>query len=111
MDDDGRRINWIESKPSNLTNAGIGVFTCKPFRKGELITIYLGRPYNEDENDTYAFENVTAADEQGNMDILYLLAQLINQVVMSNPDCECDGYKIIALSNMRQRERTTHLLQ
>ena len=104
VDDDGRRINWIESKPSNLPNAGTGVFPSKSFRKDELITIYLGRPYNKDESDTYAFEDVTAADEQGNTDIPYLLAQFINQAVMSNPNCMFDGYKIIALRNIRQGE-------
>jgi hypothetical protein len=102
--DDGSVVGWIESKPSTLPNAGTGVFACRSFRKDDIICIYLGRPYNPDDSDTYAFQDVNAADENGNTFIPYMLAHLLNQAVLSPPNCFFDGYKVIALRNIKAGE-------
>ena len=102
--DDGSVVGWIESRPSTLPNAGAGVFASRSFRKGNIICIYLGRRYNPDDSNTYAFQDVNAADENGDTFIPYLLAHLINQAVLSNPNCVFDGYKVIALRNIKAGE-------
>jgi len=103
-DDNGIYVPWIRSGPSLIVGAGTGLFASRDFNKGDIITIYLGRKWTHGEPTTYAFMDVTAADMKGELSNPYLLAQLINHAGEINPNCKIDGYKIVALKNIKRNE-------
>jgi hypothetical protein len=104
QDDNGNYVPWIQSGPSLIDGAGTGLFASRDFKKGDIITIYLGRKRNDGEPTKYAFLDVTAADMKGELSNPYLLAQLINHAGEINPNCKIEGHKIVALRNIKKKK-------
>jgi hypothetical protein len=51
---DGIVIKWLLMEESSVINGGFGIFALRPFKKLELITVYLGEEIGKE----YSFGNV-----------------------------------------------------
>lgn len=86
--------DYLDAKPSSVAAAGMGLFTKKSFKQGELIGIMCGRPAKR--NDTYVLwiEDVGIEIENS--------LKYINH--SKNYNCELYGVMVYASRNIKKGE-------